>query len=131
MKKKSIPGAVLGIIGAVFAIIGGLGLAFCAEVVAGASGGAVNYTWAAYVLGLGSGIVGLVGAILDFSRPKIGGVLQIIAAIMGIIICIKAPQGERNLCNKCMEREHSIHLVREHCSYTKIKIRRFDRARIR
>lgn len=88
MKKKSIPGAVLGIIGAVFAIIGGLGLAFCAEVVAGASGGAVNYTWAAYVLGLGSGIVGLVGAILDFSRPKIGGVLQIIAAIMGIIICI-------------------------------------------
>ncbi len=88
MKKKSIPGAVLGIIGAVFGIIGGLGLAFCAEVVAGASSGAVDYTWAAYVLGLGSGIVGLIGAILDFSKPKIGGVLQLIAVAMGIVVCV-------------------------------------------
>ncbi len=88
MKKKSIPGAVLGIIGAVFAIIGGLGLALCAEIVSGASGGAVDYTWAAYVLGLGSGIVGLIGAILDFSKPKIGGVLQLIALVMGIVVCV-------------------------------------------
>ena len=88
MKKKSIPGAVLGIIGAVFAIIGGLGLALCAEVVSASSGGAVDYTWAAYVLGLGSGIVGLVGAILDFSKPKIGGILQLIAVVMGIVVCV-------------------------------------------
>lgn len=88
MKKKSIPGAVLGIIGAVFAIIGGLGLALCAEVVSASSNGAVDYTWAAYVLGLGGGIVGLIGAILDFSKPKVGGVLQLIAAVMGIVICI-------------------------------------------
>lgn len=88
MKKKSIPGAVLGIIGSVFAIIGGLGLALCAEVVAKATGGAVNYTWAAYVLGLGSGIVGLIGAILDFNKPVIGGVLQLIAVVMGIVVCV-------------------------------------------
>lgn len=29
-----------------------------------------------------------------------------------------------------MEREHSIHLVREHVNYTNIKLRRFDRQRI-
>lgn len=88
MKKRSIPGAVLGIIGAVFGIIGGLSLAFCADIVAGASGGAVNYSWAAYVLGLGGGVVGLIGAILDFSKPKVGGVLELIATAMGIVVCV-------------------------------------------
>lgn len=88
MKKRSVPGAVLGIIGAVFAVIGGLGLALCAEVVSGASGGEVDYTWAAYVLGLGGGVVGLIGAIVDFSKPKVGGVLQILAAVMGVVVCI-------------------------------------------
>lgn len=88
MKKKSIPGAVLGIIGAVFAIIGGFSLSFCAEIVSGVTGGGVDYTWAAYVLGVGSGVVGLIGAILDFSKPKAGGVLQIIAVTMAIVVCV-------------------------------------------
>lgn len=88
MKKKSIPGAVLGIIGAVFCIIGGLGFALCADVMAGLSGGAINFIWAAYVLGLGSGVVALIGAVLDFSKPVAGGILLCIAVIMGIALCI-------------------------------------------
>lgn len=88
MVKKSIPGAVLGIIGAVFAIIGGFSLALCADLVAGATGGAVNFVWAAYVFGLGGGVLGLVGAIMDFKNPKIGGILQILAVVFVIVVCI-------------------------------------------
>lgn len=88
MKKKSIPGAVLGIIGAVFCIIGGLGLAMCAEIVSAASSGTVDYTWAAYVLGLGGGVVALVGAILDFSKPVVGGILLCVSVVMEIVLCI-------------------------------------------
>lgn len=86
MKKRSVPGAVVGIVGAVFAIIGGLGLAFCAEVVDSAGG--ADFTWAAYVLGLGSGVVGLIGAVLDFVKPKVGGVLMFLAVAMGVAICV-------------------------------------------
>lgn len=88
MKEKSTAGAVLGIIGAVFAIIGGLSLALCADLVSGITGGIVNYTWAAYVLGIGGGVIGLIGAILDFSKPKVGGILQFLAVIMVIVVCV-------------------------------------------
>ncbi len=88
MNKKSIPGAVLGIIGAVFAIIGGLGLALCAELVSGITAGVADYTWAAYVLGLGAGVVALIGGILDFKKPKVGGILQIIAIVMIVVVSI-------------------------------------------
>ena len=88
MNKKSIPGAVLGIIGAVFIIIGGLNIAFCTEFVSAASDGAIDYTWAAYVLGLGGGAVALIGAILDFKKPKAGGVLLIIATAMTVVLCV-------------------------------------------
>lgn len=88
MNKKSIPGAVLGIIGAVFIIIGGFNFAFCAELVSTVSKGDIDYTWAAYVLGLGGGVVALIGAILDFKKPKVGGVLLIIATTMTIVLCI-------------------------------------------
>lgn len=86
MKKKSIAGAVLGIVGAAFAIIGGLGLALCAEVLAEL--GYDKYVWVAYVFGLGSGVVGLVGAILDFSKCIIGGILQAVAVAMILVVCI-------------------------------------------
>lgn len=86
MQKKSIAGGVLGIVGAVFAIIGGIGFAMCADIVDGLTGS--SYTWAAYVFGLGGGVVGLVGGILDFFKPTVGGILQILSVVMAIVVCV-------------------------------------------
>lgn len=93
-KNKSIPGAVLGIIGAVFALIAGIALAMCAEVVdevsdVASNGVAVtNYAWACYVFGIGGAVCGLVGAILDFNYNIIGGILQAVGIVMLVVVII-------------------------------------------
>ncbi len=87
MQKKSVAGGVLGIIGAAFALIGGLGLAFCAELVDAVSE-VTNYTWAAYVFGIGGGIIGLIGSILDFFKPVVGGLLQLLSIVMIVVLCV-------------------------------------------
>lgn len=86
MNKKSIAGAVLGIIGAVFGIIGSALLSFCAGCVDAVAGS--SFTALTYILGLGGAIVGLVGAILDFKKPNIGGALQLLALVMILVVSI-------------------------------------------
>ncbi len=91
MKNKSIPGAVVGIIGAVFALIAGIALAMCAEVVDGvseAASEATNYAWACYVFGIGGAACGLVGAILDFKNNIIGAIVMIVGIGMLVAVII-------------------------------------------
>lgn len=90
MKRKSIPGAVLGIIGGVFGVLGGLYLAMCGNAVAALSGGLEkSFLVFAYVFGLGSGVFAILGAVFDFSKPKLGGAFQFIALVFMIVACIK------------------------------------------
>ena len=93
MNNKSIPGAVLGLIGTVLAVVGGINIAFCATVVGasanavGASGGE-TYAIVSYLLGFGAAVVALVGAILDFKKNIVGGILQAVAFVMILVLCI-------------------------------------------
>ncbi len=96
-KKKSIPGAVVGIIGAILALIAGIALALCAEVVDTVSEGAsqvsgadveTNYAWMCYVFGIGGGVCGLVGAILDFNYNIVGGIVQAVGLVLLVVLCI-------------------------------------------
>lgn len=86
MDKKSIPGAVLGIIGAVLALIGGLGLALCADLLAAAGEG--SYTAVAYILGIGSAVIGMIGAILDFKKALVGGIMLAAALVCVLVVSI-------------------------------------------
>lgn len=87
-KSKSIPGAILGIIGTVFAFIAAFGLALCAEIVDAASG-ETSYAWAAYVFGLGGAVLGLLGAIFCFRNNILGGIFLLIGVALLIVIgCI-------------------------------------------
>lgn len=92
MKQKSVPGGVLGIIGTVFGFIGGLGLVACAacfDAVSSALAGATaNLTVFAIIFGFGGAILGLIGAIFDFSKPVVGGILQLAAFVFSLLVCI-------------------------------------------
>ena len=105
--QRSMPGGILGIIGSVFCLIGGMVLTACTcavDVLAGlvglgGSGEAVGETSEIVILQqamiivsvlcwLGA-IAGLIGAIMDFKKPIVGGsvlagalVLQIIALVI-------------------------------------------------
>ena len=84
MDKRSIPGGVLGIIGVVFAFIGGLMLVACASIVDDLGGGA-SYKILSIIFGIGGAIVGLVGCIFSFKKAIIGGALQLVALVFLII----------------------------------------------
>lgn len=86
MKKKSIPGAILGIIGGVFLMIGSAFLSICTGFIDGAfhTEGALTIT--VYLLGFGGAVVGIVGAILDFKNNVAGGILQAIGFVMALVL---------------------------------------------
>ena len=74
----AIIGAVFGLIGAVFALgIGSLGSAFGA--------GGANSALKGGLIDILASIVGLVGGILIFSKPKVGGWMLIGSAIAGFV----------------------------------------------
>lgn len=86
VKNKSLPGAILGIIGAVLAIIGGIMFVACADIADGLTGS--SFTWAAWVFGIGSGVIAIVGAVMDFRNNIIGGILLFVAVVFAIVVCI-------------------------------------------
>ncbi len=90
MKKyKSVAGGVLGIIGAVLAFISAIWFVACAEVadtVSSVAGEGTNYTWAAYVLGLGGAVATIVGSVFAFKSSYVGGIIMAIALIMTIVL---------------------------------------------
>jgi len=76
---------VLGIIGGIFGLLGAIVALFL-----GGLGGAFGMSGAETIVGLGwlailASIIGLVGAGIVKSKPKAGGALMIISAILGII----------------------------------------------
>lgn len=78
--KRSIAGGVVGIVGAVFALIGGLGLALCSDLL-----GATTYKVISWVFGVGAAIVALTGAVFCFRKALIGGIILAIAAVFILI----------------------------------------------
>lgn len=83
-RTNSIVPLILGIIGGVFAILGGTLSTFCAEV-ANAAGESKFLVWG--YLALGAGILGLVGGCIA-RKTGVGLLLMIIAAIIEIICVI-------------------------------------------
>lgn len=76
-------GALFGFIGAIFAMgIGGIGAGFEAD-------GASSIIKSGGVAALAS-LVGLIGAVLVFSKPKLGGWLMIGAASVGFVMIFMA-----------------------------------------
>ena len=84
MNYKSVPGGVLGIIGAVFALFAAIGLHLCAEVASVV--GAEQYTLYVYLLGYGGAVAALVGAIMCFNKGLIGAILETAAFVMLVIL---------------------------------------------
>jgi len=78
VKNRSIPGFVLGLIGAIFGLFGGI----CVSALYSFGG---NDT-APMLLMIGGSIIGLIGSCLCFGKPKIGGILELLGALM-IAIC--------------------------------------------
>lgn len=77
-KNRSIPGFVLGLIGAIFGLFGGI----CVSALTSFGGN----DEAAMILMIGGSLVGLVGSCLCFGKPKIGAILELAGAVM-IAIC--------------------------------------------
>jgi len=89
--KKKIPGILIGalvtgIIGAVFAFVGGLCAPTCAAAVSILSGS--NLTWLGYLLGFGGAAIAIAGAALSLKNGKIAGILMLVSAVMSIVMII-------------------------------------------
>ena len=76
--QKSVPALVLGLIGAMFGLLGGLCVAACYSL-----GGQDGVP---LILMVGGSILGLIGSCLCFSKAKVGSALELIGALM-IAIC--------------------------------------------
>jgi len=87
MKIKSVPGAILGIIGAVFAVIGALGYILFADLAAAVAQNTGLFTFASYFLGLGGALAALVGGIICLNKAVIGGIVQAVALVMTLVLC--------------------------------------------
>lgn len=73
-------GGIFGFIGAILAItLGGIAGAFEVEGASSVSG----LGWDAFILS----IVGIIGCVIVRSKPKVGGILMLVAAVGGVI-CI-------------------------------------------
>ena len=83
MNKKSIPGAVLLLVGSVFFVIVALTSSACAEVV-DAVGGETKHTYFAYIFGLGGAALAVIAAVLCFNKAVVGGVLGLVSLGLGI-----------------------------------------------
>lgn len=91
MNKKSIAGAVLGIIGAALLIVGSVILGVCAQfvdAVASETNTPTYFSVIVYVLGLGGAAVAMVGAGLDFKHCYIGGALQFVGLVLALVMSI-------------------------------------------
>lgn len=86
MDKKSVAGGVLGIIGAVFALIATLGLAVCAGAVDALSSGSTSYEVLTWILGLVATAAGVVGAVMSFKKAMLGGILQLVALVVLLVL---------------------------------------------
>jgi|GEM_PF-5742105 len=94
MSHMNTPGSlraalVLGIIGAVFAVFGGLCAAACATAVEVASAGTVD-TSIVYVLAFGGAVVSIIGAALCVGKPIPGAVMMLLGAICSFILVVVA-----------------------------------------
>lgn len=94
--KKSIPAFVLGLVGAIFGILGGLCDSVCAAAESTLTTGDASAGYIPLILVVGGSILGLVGACLCFKKANKGGIMQIIAAA-AILVSVIAFGGASTL----------------------------------
>ena len=91
MNKRNAGALVCGLIGAIFALFGGLMWSACAESCAGFGMEVGVYYMAGFLgLGVGGAVLGLIGAILAFGYKKGGRALLIIGLLCQIGLLVVA-----------------------------------------